>query len=291
MFKKFKNLSLDDLRFMLEYGKPNRKGTVFDLRSGKLELMKPVFFLSTGRAGTMWFSEVMKKDRSVKVLHRPSPDFAVQNVKAYKCFEHSEFDNETLNEWFSEIYLAGRENHLRYAYKTDRRLIETNNSITFFAYALAEMFPEAKFVHLIRPPKKFIVSGLRRGYYTNHPQEMRRIVPGDNHHAWRNYSREQKIAWLWTETNKFARKFGNKIGEQRFKKFYFEELTVESVCKLLDFIDVGYDMNYIRKRINKPVNIQKSANDESTGISWHKTEKIYLQEAINLGITNNEEKL
>jgi hypothetical protein len=284
MFKQLKTLSLDDFRFMLEFGKPKRKATIFDLRNGLLESMEPVFFLSTGRAGTMWFSEVMKKDREVKVLHRPSPDFAVQNVKAYKFLDQTEFDNETLYEWFSEIYLAGRENYLRYAYKTNRRLIETNNSITFFAYALAELFPKAKFVHLVRPPKKYIVSGLKRGYYSDHPQEMRRIIPNESQPEWAEYSREEKIAWLWTETNRFARHFGMKVGEQRFKQFYFDTLTVERVSNILDFINVNYDKNSLAKQIGKPVNIQKSASDEIWQIDWKGTEKIYMREAKNLNI-------
>lgn len=284
MFKQLKTLSLDDLRFMLEFGKPKRKATIFDLRNGLLELMEPVFFLSTGRAGTMWFSELMRKDRKVKVLHRPSPDFAIQNAKAYKLFAQSESDNESLYEWFSELYLAGRENYLRYAYKTDRRLIETNNSITFLAYALAELFPKAKFVHLIRPPKKFIVSGLKRGYYSDHPQEMRRIIPNESQPEWTEYSREEKIAWLWTETNRFARQFGVKVGEQRFEQFYFDTLTVEKVSNILDFINVNYDKNSLAKQIEKPVNIQKNASDDIWQIDWKSTEKIYMREAKNLNI-------
>ena len=287
MLKQLKTLSLDDWRFMLEFGRPKRKVTIFDLRNGLLESMEPVFFLSTGRAGTMWFSEVMKKDREVKVLHRPSPDFAIQNAKAYKLFAQSESNNQTLNELLSEIYLAGRENHLRYAYKTDRRLIETNNSITFFAYALANLFPKAKFVHLIRPPKKFIASGMKRGYYSDHPQEKRRINPNKSQTEWTEYSREEKIAWLWTETNSFARQFGVKAGEWRFRQFYFDNLTVDGICNILDFINVNYDKNSVAKLIEKPVNIEKSASDEIRQIDWKSTEKIYIREAQNLNIESD----
>lgn len=286
MFKQLKALSLDDLRFMLEFGKPKRRATIFDLRNGLLETMEPVFFLSTGRAGTMWFSEVMKKDRKVKVLHRPSPDFAVQNAKAYKFTGQQEVKSEMLRKWLAEVYLAGRENHLRYAYKTDRRLIETNNSITFFAYALADLFPKAKFVHLIRPPKKFIASGMKRGYYTDHPQEMRRIVPNDNHHAWKDYSREEKIAWLWAETNRFARNFGLGIGEARFRPFYFDGLTAERVSNILDFVNVSYDRNSLKKQIERPVNIQKKSSKENMHINWQKAGRIYQPEAKNLNISS-----
>lgn len=284
MFKIFKNLSLDDWRFMLEYGKPKRKGTIFDLRSGKLELMEPVFFLSTGRAGTMWFSELIKKDKSVKVLHHPSPDFAIQNTRAYKYSEKENLSKEFLWEWFSEAYLAGRENHLRYSYKTDRRLIETNNAITFFAYALANLFPKAKFIHLIRPPRKFIASGMERGYYSKHPQEMRRIRPADNSNHWDLLSREEKIAWLWTETNRFIREFGEHVGGERFRNFYFNDISVEGVSSILDFISVNYQVNSLKKQIERPVNVQKQKSDDRMVIDWDKAGKIYQHEAKNLNI-------
>jgi hypothetical protein len=284
MFKKLKNISLDDWRFMLEYGIPSRRVSIFDLRNGLLETMEPVFFLSTGRAGTMWFSELIKQDKSVKVLHHPKPDFAVQNAKAYKLYQLKGLKENIIDEWLAEIFLAGRENHLTYSYKTDRRLIETNNAITFFAYALANLFPRAKFIHLLRPPRKFIASGMKRGYYSDHPQEIRRIVPNENENSWVEFSREEKIAWLWTETNTFIREFGEQVGEQRFRKFYFNDISVEGVSSVLDFISVDYHVNALKKQIKKPVNVQKQKSEDKMVIDWDKAGKIYQHEAKNLNI-------
>ncbi len=282
MFKKLKNISLDDWRFMLEYGRPSRKVSIFDLRNGLLETMEPVFFLSTGRAGTMWFSELIKQDRSIKVLHHPKPDFAVQNAKAYRDYQLKKLKENKIEEWLGEMFLVGREQHLRFAYKTNRRLVETNNGVTFFAYALARLFPKAKFIHLIRPPRKFIASGMNRGYYSDHPQEIRRIRPANINEDWNQLSREEKIAWLWSETNRFIREFGEQVGEERFRKFYFDDISVEGVSSILDFINVDYNINRLKKQVEKPVNVQKQKG--KMVIDWNKARKIVQPEAKNLNI-------
>ncbi|MCF8388159.1 MAG: hypothetical protein K9G47_09760 [Bacteroidales bacterium] len=223
--------------------------------------MEPVFFLSTGRAGTKWFTNIIRKDRSIKVLHNAYPSFAVQNKFAYDLFHQDNLHNMPLKyfDCIKEIYLTGRENYLRYSFKTGKRLIETNSSITFFAPVLAKIFPKSKFVHLIRPAEEFVLSGLNRGYYTNNPQDLRRIIPLNMRNNWDKFSQVEKIAWLWKETNDFINSFGEDLDNKYIKKFYFKDLQTKKVMDLLDFIDINAGTGFIKKWINKPLNTQKKS--------------------------------
>lgn len=281
MFKKLKQLTYDDLRFILEFGIPKRKGTLYDLRDGLLENMEPVFFLSTGRSGTKWFSELMQKDASQRILHRPQPDLAVQNKLIWEFYSSNDFKLETDSTfWIREIYLAARENYLRYSYKCDKRLIETNNAVTFFAPALAQLFPKAKFVHLIREPNAFLYSGMKRNYYAGVKDDMRRITSSE--YLWKTYSRPEKVAWLWVQTNRFIRKFMQSENSLDVARFYFDTLQLSKVKQLMEFLGINVSDVHIQKSIARPVNMQPGANAPAmTEKEYKRAEDILQQELSN----------
>jgi Sulfotransferase family len=274
MFGKLAKTTLNDLHYMLEYGKPKKKGTIYDLRSSNFAtLRQPVFFLSTGRTGTKWFSVLLAHDKSNKILHNPTPSLGAQSNTVYKTICNS--GSPEYNKLIEEIYLAARENHLRYSFKTDRRIIETNNYISFFAPILAKLFPESRFVHLVRHPVEFIWSGVRRQYYTNSPEDIRRIIPladTENSEKWDSFSQTQKIAWLWNETNQFIENFKQTIDSERSITFPFHQLNTENVNTVLDFTGSTINKNTTKNYLNKRVNSQKTGN-KSEHDDW-KTENI-----------------
>ena len=176
-------MDLEQILWTLRLGKPKHKATIYDIRSNIGEYIKePVFFLSTGRCGTKWFSELLKKDKSLAVFHQPVPSLAAQGCKVYKCFAQGDgkFVQSEM-ELITEMFWAGREDHLRYTYKAGKRYIETNNYITFFAPILLQIFPDAKFVHLIRHQGEFIRSGVARSYYSGGNRDLMRPVPEKDH--------------------------------------------------------------------------------------------------------------
>ena len=252
---------LDRLKWLLMFGLPKKKSNIFEVRQSDFKDVKePVFMLSTGRSGTKWFSELLSLDKSTCVLHDPTPNLAFQNTLAYEYLNKSNGSCEVeVRELLKEMYLAAREPYINYSVKTDKRLIETNNSITFFAPILLELFPNAKFIHVIRPPVKFIISGLRRDYYTDSPSDLRRINITDD-----SYSQVHKIAKLWETTNQFVEKLKeNPIYKDRFHTFIFDDLDTKSIKSLLDFINVDVSETNIKKRIPRPSNIQSKGKISS----------------------------
>jgi len=257
--KEIRNITLEDIYWQLKYGKSKKRISVFELRSELNKYVKsPVFFLSTGRCGTKWFSDLLSYNKSLMVLHSPVPSLAIQSKLAYNVFNNERVSESELN-LLKEIYFAGREQFLRYSYKTGKRYIETNNYITFFAPILIELFPDAKFVHLFRHPGEFVRSGIRRNYYTSaNYDDIKRISPTskDRNNNWDSFSQLEKVSWLWNETNLFIENFKSKYSENCFD-FNFNNLSKESVISLLEFLNIDINGKIISKSLIRKSNIQK----------------------------------
>lgn len=252
----------EEIIALLKYGIPKKKARIFDLRTNNFKDLKPpVFFLSTGRTGTQWFTELLNKTKRTLVFHVPKPDLSMQSVFIYGMLKKGKLEqNNDLWQAAKEIFLAGREENLRYSYKTDKLYIETNNFLTFFAPILAELFPNAKFIHLYRHPGEFVRSALNRNYYgENDKNIMRRIKPVDGYYYdnWNNLTRLEKSAWLWNETNLFIENFKSDINKDRVFSFNFNELTLEKVKSMTQFIGFDLKENTILKNMHRKKNVQK----------------------------------
>jgi|SRR6056297_2128038 len=277
-----KNISLEDIYWRLKAGKTKKRLTIFELRADlNKHIQNPVFFLSTGRCGTKWFSDLLTHHKELFVLHNPVPGLAIQSKLAYELFKKKSLD-DTITDLLKEIFFVGREQYLRYSYKTNKRYIETNNYITFFAPLLIELFPDAKFVHLYRHPGEFVRSAIRRNYYTdNNPDDLKRIIPLDNPEKkhWESFSQLEKTAWLWNETNLFIEQFKEKNPGKVFD-FNFNELTDQNVYALLQFLDIKLKNSIVTKSLTVKSNIQKQGQFPKY-IDWDNSQKRMLHKFCN----------
>lgn len=277
-----KKVKLEDLYWRLVYGKSGRRAVFLDLLNNNFrDLPAPVFFLSTGRCGTNWFTHLLSKDKSVKAFHEPKPNFGVQGKTVYEIFVDAGYqpkDNEI--QLIGEMFLAGREQILRYSYKTGRRYIETNNQLTFFAPVLAKMFPNALFVHLNRHPGEFVRSAIRRNFYSNNIEDLKRIIPTSGSpmsEGWTAKSQIYKNAWLWNETNLFIEKFKTAVPEERCFYFNFNDLTVKHVAELTRFLNVNIDERKIGSLLGEKRNVQKKG-DFAFYDNWTEEDKSDLKD-------------
>ncbi|MFW6281813.1 MAG: sulfotransferase [bacterium] len=253
----------EEILALFRYGIPKRKGSIFDLRMNNFENLKaPVFFVSTGRTGTKWFADLFSKNKKTLVFHVPRPTFSFQHVFIYNLIKNNLLQKDDfLWQAVAEIFMAGREEILRYSYKTDKGYIETNNFLTFFVPVIAELIPNAKFVHLYRHPGEFVRSALSRNYYgENDPNIMRRILPVNDEfkEKWGKFTQIEKSAWLWYETNQIIEEFKLNLHKERVFSFNFNQLNIENVKTLTEFLDFDFPEKIIRKRLNKKLNVQKT---------------------------------
>lgn len=261
-FCDLKNINLDDVYWYLKLGKSKKKLSVGDLRQDVNKyIKKPIFFLSTGRCGTMWFSELLEKNKTLMVAHSPKPALAHQSKIAYEVLSKDIITSGEIN-LLKELFFASREQMLRYSFKTQRRYIETNNYISFFAPILKLIFPDAKFVHLYRHPGQFVRSGIRRRYFEEgNPDDLKRIHPLDNDQKemWNSYNRVQKTSWLWNETNQFIEKFKAQNEKSCFS-FNFNQLNLENIIDLFEFMEITIPISEVKKALNKNYNVQKTGS-------------------------------
>jgi hypothetical protein len=245
----------------------------------------PVFFLSTGRTGTEFFTQLLSKSSKFKVFHSPSSllcnaqsELIEQGRVAYEMYKEFGFNDKRTNSLASQIFMASREDLLYKAYLHEKIYVETNNRVTFLAPAIKKILPNAKFIHLYRHPGEFIRSGIRRNYYKSESiHETGRLVPLENsnyYKSWSNFDNIQKIAWLWNETNKFIDDYLMTLDEDDYFKFNFNELNIENIGKLMSFLDIeDIDKKIIKNSINKPINIQRTGEFPKYN-QWIKKDKI-----------------
>lgn len=274
-------IHLDDWYWSLKFGKSKKKLSLYDLRTMDFEgIPAPVFFLSTGRCGTKWFSSLFEKNAELMVLHEPIPNMAVQGKQVYEVLRRSDFQPPTSeHNLMNELFWTGREQFIRYSYKSQKRLVETNNSISFFAPLINEIFPHAKFVHLYRHPGEFVRSAIRRNHYSmGNSEDIKRLEPIKGNAYFENWAimdQLQKCAWLWTETNEFIELFKQKIGKDKIFTFNFNELGLKEVQDMLAYLEIPIPENLIKSQMGRRENVQ-SFGDFPKYDQWDQEQKNQL---------------
>lgn len=232
---------------------------------------EPCFVLSTGRCGTELLTKLFQTNRKLRAYHTPSPELVYYSKYAYENW------STKYNELQTAVDTA-RYELIRNSFILNKKYVETNNRITFFAYQLAQLYPKAKFIHLIRNPISFVKSGLKRDWYTGkNPHDEGRIELNDP--EWTGYTNEKKIAWLWNETNKFIESFKESVNRERTLTVFAENLfnKVEESRRIFDFISVEAPAdNKIKKLISKPINPGKKGKVNITDEVMEQLEKELL---------------
>ncbi len=173
-----------------------------------------------------------------------------------------------VNNMARQLFLTARLDYLLYAAETGKKYIETNNHLTFFAYAITELFPQAKFIHIIRHPGDFVRSGLLRHWYK---------VPSYriecNCQDWDTWDRIEKISWLWKETNVFIENFKKTIPASRHITIDFSSINVAQVEKLLNFIELKMPESKINRLLHRKKNTQKNTLNLPPYKEWAQEDK------------------
>lgn len=222
----------------------------------------PVFFLSTGRAGTLFFTELLQESPALRVGHEPQPALVAQSRLMYETLPATGGDPDLLRV-AAQVFVVARQQTLAECLAASHTYVETNNRITFFAPALLQLFPRARFVHLYRHPVSFIRSGLARQWYTGrHPHDVGRIVPRagtPEAAAWAQWSDIERIAWLWAETGDWITRFLGQVPAAQQASMYFERPDAAEVTRILRFCGADLPRD-LEARVGRPSNAQSTAS-------------------------------
>lgn len=226
----------------------------------------PVFFLSTGRTGTGFFTALLNRGRGVSAWHEPDPPLTDQGRVAYELYSLDRREGDrarvALDQALGQVVLAGRERLWHETHLRHRRYVETNNRITFFAPALRRLLPGARFVHLYRHPAEVIRSGVRRRWYSGDtPHDPGRIHPVAGDPAspgWVSMGTVERIAWLWNETNAFIEWSLSGLTEgEHFMRCDFSAATPASVAAVARFAGADLSEPQIAAALAIPVNADR----------------------------------
>lgn len=240
-----------------------------------------LFVLSTGRSGTALLTEVLSKSRRLRVEHSPNPELEYVSKIIHR-------DSVSLEALKIGVISARFDAYFLDSYLRGKIYVETNNRISLFAPALAELLPNARFVHLVRNPAAFVRSGMRRGYYDKEFVQHQRL-DGSYCEDWDSWSRVEKIAFEWNEINKKIEEFKAGVATERVITMNSEKLFSDVSCSqhLFDFIGLESPFKGRRGRrkledvIHRPVNEQKRGKFPEYR-EWDKADRVALQRQASL---------
>lgn len=207
---------------------------------------KIFFGLAIIRSGTTFLSDFLsQKSKEAKIYHEAIVDDYWSYANNYNNFE-GQLDY-IKNFRRDEIFYRLRNNPKFKTYG------EINPFLRRHAKALKQIFPEAKFFHLVRDGRSVVRSIMCRATFDKKEPIKDMIKPDKNspyYKKWDKMSRFEKVCWLWQEDNKYLREnIGYSI---KFEKLisdynYFKE-------KLLDYIGLEVSQEDWQQFINQPRN-------------------------------------
>jgi hypothetical protein len=117
---------------------------------------------------------------------------------------------------------------------------------------IASMMPNSKFIHLIRRPVDFVLSGLNRGYYKEKaPQMWGHLEDVPAHGASLSTSEQvRKIATFWNMANEIAEGVRGTIGDDRLCTIRAEDMFSDPdvVIEALGYLGLSRHFRHVRSR-------------------------------------------
>lgn len=210
---------------------------------------QPVFFLNTGRSGSAFLDKALGSIGGIASYHEAFPNLMM--------FPSYALRNQKESVILRKIFEAARLELMLGAFLKQRVFVETNHCLVFFAYQIKEVFPNAKFVHLLRHPGDFVRSAIMKGWHKNDSIWEDNRIRLEDHDAWNKMSQLERLAWTWARTHEFIEEF--KVGFAKDVITVRLEELVSSDSKFAEvirFIDpsLKYDGELLDRIRRKKVN-------------------------------------
>lgn len=229
-------------------GKRLSKGEIASFRRPLSSLKRaPFFVLSTGRAGSTTIAEVLSEHPDIDCQHEPK----IQLIRISTKLLHNEISED---EALSEL-----EQLFRYFTYTNCKLYgESDQKLVNLVPLIQKIFPNAKFIWLIREPSAAVNSTWSRGWFDDrelaiggYPKEHFSLyrhffsdyrpqahLCGDmKEEAWLSMSSFAKNCWYWTYWNNLIAKGLTTVPGENQLKVRLENFDAE-LNKIQNFLGV-----------------------------------------------------
>ncbi len=191
------------------------------------------FVLSSGRSGSRTSSEVFSQFDNCRCLHHPQPEL----VQECTDYFYGRLDGDSISSVLRETRVATLDGKI-YG--------EVNLQLSLIQPILRKLFPDAKFIWLVRDGRDSVASMYYRGWYDNpsntrvpqiwHDARLDGSITGDfNASEWRELSRFAKCCWIWTKYNTIIRDKLMGLPEDKWRKVRLESFR-SSLPELAKFL-------------------------------------------------------
>ena len=233
----------------------------------------PVFILGSGRCGTFQISRLLESVGEIEAHH----EYLFENIlKSAVLYRMNAIKNEDVKSILTKTHRPA----IHYSEK--KFWVDSSNALPWIIEPLYEMFPNARFIHLIRDGRKVVSSFYNKfsdvvyddrcvsivNEWIENPQTVPEPSPEKKY--WRpfpvkgdpffdefkKYNRFQKLCYYWQDVNLSIRNSLKKIPDTQKSFVRLEDLTsnTEALNDFLEIFDTEINDNFIEV-LKKPANV------------------------------------
>ncbi len=205
-------------------------------KDGSWRSAKCLFVLSTGRTGSSTLIRLLNLSPKITALHEPKPNLVREYRRAFSGMM-------TRPDRYRRLFERARRRLISRACSNGEVYAEAT-LLKFFAPVIADMLPNAKFLHLHRHPGEVVRSGMRRRWYLDNPVDRYRLVPPPTDPAygsWAHWDSFQKVCWLWHVENTYFLDLAQTLGHDRVLRLQFDQWIdprTGEYRRIFDFVGV-----------------------------------------------------
>lgn len=220
---------------------------------------RPIFILSTGRAGSKMLAKTLALHPKLFCLHEPQPHL---NPEAYTAWKNTKTEieiNESIKTKRDRLVSQTEDNQLIYC--------ESSLYCSYLIPFLIDLY-NPRFLFLYRDGRDFTRSALNKNWYKRDQntsfilkyarQFLRRYFLKDLRGTWDDpkldppaqyKSRIEKIAWLWVEVNSMILKDLTRF-EADYYPIKLEEFDKSKIKEILHFLGLDFSSSLLNSMIN-----------------------------------------
>ena len=213
------------------------------------------FVLSSGRSGSGMCAYVLNQYGNCVCLHHPEPELVVEATQ----FLYRERSAESI----AQVLASTRQEIV-----DGRQYGEVNLQHTLLYPILRGVFPQAKFIWLIRDGRRVVTSMFYRGWYDRsatrvpvywHDARLQADKTGDlPSNVWADYTRFEKCCWIWKKYNQLIESHLTNLDQRLWM-----QVRLESFKASLPEVERFLGLNKRRK-----ITVEKKNKARQPQIDW-----------------------
>lgn len=233
----------------------------------------PVFILGSGRSGTFQMVKMLENIAGIEAHH----EYLFENIlKPAVLYRMQVVAHEKIKQVLATTHVPAVH------YSAAPVWVDSSNALPWIVRPLYELFPQARFIHLIRDGRKVVSSFYNKftevvyddrcvnivNQWLAHPDST--LEPSPEKKYWRpfpvkgeryydefkRFNRFQRLSYYWQDANLRIRESLESVPDAQ-KLFIHLEDVVSDAAALKDFMamfDIGYDDKYLQV-LKRPVNV------------------------------------